>query len=177
MFFAPRLIEPDALFAQSYADALIEGLGEARATQYEIDWIREDFPDWLRAENDMTRRIVLPDGSEVPRVPETRLWLVSGQDFIGRIHIRHHLSPSLELQGGHVGYAIRAGARGKGYGSLILRLAIPEIKKLGISNALITCDDTNSASARIIEKAGGKLQDTVTVQGHPVPVRRYWLAT
>lgn len=177
MFFAPRLITPDALFAQSYADALAEGLGEAPATQYEIDWIREDFPDWLRAENDMTRRIVLPDGSEVARVPETRLWLVAGQDFIGRIHIRHHLSPSLELQGGHVGYAIRASARGKGYGGLILQLAIPEIKKLGISNALITCDDTNAASARIIEKTGGKLQDTVTVQGHGVPVRRYWLST
>ncbi len=177
MFLTPRLIAPDALFAQSYADALAEGLGEAPATQYEIDWVREDFADWLRAENDMTRRIVLPDGSEVPRVPETRLWLVAGQDFIGRIHIRHALSDSLELQGGHVGYAIRASARGKGYGHLILRLAVPEIKKLGISKALITCDDTNTASARIIEKAGGKLQDTVTVQGHGVPVRRYWLTT
>ncbi len=175
MFLAPRLIAPDAAFAQSYADALAEGLGEVAATQYEIDWVREDFPDWLRSENDMTRRVVLPDGREVPRVPETRLWLVAGQDFIGRIHIRHHLSESLELQGGHVGYAIRASARGKGYGQMILKLALPEIKKLGITKALITCDDTNAASARIIEKAGGKLQDTVTVSGQDVPVRRYWL--
>ena len=176
MFLEPRLILPDATYAQSYADALEQGLGEAPSTQYEIDWVREDFPDWLRAENDMTRRIVLPDGSEVPRVPFTNFWLVAGQDFIGRISIRHHLSPSLELQGGHVGYAIRTSARGKGYGQMILRLALPEIKKLGISKALITCDDTNIASARIIEKAGGKLQDTITVQGHAVPVRRYWLS-
>lgn len=177
MFLAPRLIAPDAAYAQSYADALAEGLGEVAATQYEIDWVREDFADWLRAENDMTRRIVLPDGSEVARVPFTNLWLVAGQDFIGRINLRHQLSDSLKREGGHVGYAIRASARGKGYGHLILKLAIPELKKLGISKALITCDDTNIASARIIEKAGGKLQDTITVSGASVPVRRYWLDT
>lgn len=176
MFLAPRLIEPAAAFAQSYADAMAEGLDKAPATRDEIDWVREDFADWLRAENDMTRRIVLPDGREVPRVPETRLWLVAGQDFIGRISIRHHLNDSLEKQGGHIGYAIRASARGKGYGQTILKLALPEAKKLGITKALITCDDTNAASARIIEKAGGKLQDTVTVSGQDVPVRRYWLS-
>lgn len=177
MFFAPRLIPPDAAYAHSYADALAEGLGEMPATQYEIDWVREDFADWLRAENDMTRRIVLPDGREVPRVPFTNLWLVAGQDFIGRVNIRHTLSESLGIHGGHIGYAIRASARGKGYGHLILKLAIPEAKKLGISKALVTCDDTNTASARIIEKAGGKLQDTITVAGRDAPVRRYWLET
>lgn len=175
MFLEPRLIAPNAAYAQSYADALAEGLGEAPATQYEIDWIREDFADWLRAENDMTRRIVTPDGTEVARVPFTNFWLVAGQEFIGRINIRHHLNSYLEQEGGHVGYAIRTSARGKGYGHMILRLALPELKKLGISKALITCDDTNAPSARIIEKAGGKLQDTITVAGHPVPVRRYWL--
>ncbi len=175
MFFAPRLTPPDIAYAHSYADALAEGLGETAATQYEIDWIREDFPDWLRAENDMTRRIVLADGSEVARVPFTTFWLVAGQDFIGRINIRHTLNAGLEQQGGHIGYAIRAGARGKGYGQMILQLALPHAKKIGLSKALLTCDDTNAASARIIEKAGGKLQDTITVQGAAVPVRRYWL--
>lgn len=177
MFLAPRLITPDIAYAQSYADALAEGLGEFAATQYEIDWVREDFPDWLRAEKDMSRRIVLPDGREVPRVPFTDFWLVAGQEFIGRISIRHHLNANLELQGGHIGYAIRKNARGKGYGSLILTMALAEARKLRISRALLTCDDTNLASARIIEKAGGKLQDTITVQGATAPVRRYWIDT
>lgn len=175
MLLTPRLILPDSAYKDSYADALTEGLGETPISADEIAWVREDFNDWLRADSDMTRRIVFADGTEMPRVPETRFWLVAGQTFIGRINVRHAINDGLALQGGHIGYAIRRSARGHGYGQTILKLALPEAKKLGLTKALLTCDDTNLASARIIEKAGGKLQDTITVQGHPVPVRRYWL--
>lgn len=175
MLLTPRLILPDAAFKDSYADALQEGLGETAATADEIAWVREDFTDWLRAENDMSRRIILADGREIARVPFTTLWLVMGQTFIGRVNIRHQINEHLEKQGGHIGYAIRTTARGKGYGQLILKLTLPEAKKLGLSRALLTCDDDNTASIRIIEKAGGTLQDTITVTGARQMVRRYWI--
>ncbi len=175
MLLTPRLIAPDSAYKDSFADALAEGLGETPADPDEIAWVREDFDDWLRADNDMSRRIILADGREVPRVPFTTLWLVMGQQFLGRISLRHQLTPDLERVGGHVGYAIRASARGHGYGQLMLRLALPHLQALGINPALITCNDDNQASIRIIEKAGGKLQDTITVAGATCPVRRYWL--
>jgi predicted acetyltransferase len=174
---APRLIPPDRAYKDSYADALEEGLGEIPATADEIAWIREDFDDWLRADNDMSRRIILADGREIPRVPFTTLWLVAGPRFLGRITLRHDIPPELALQGGHVGYAVRATARGQGYGQMMLEMARPVLRRLGINPALITCDDDNHASIRIIEKAGGKLQDTVDVAGAARPVRRYWLET
>lgn len=177
MLMTPRLIHPESAFKDSYADALAEGLGEVAADADEIAWIREDFDDWLRADNDMSRRIILADGREIPRVPFTTLWLVMGQQFIGRITLRHRLTPDLERQGGHVGYAVRTSARGHGYGQLMLKLSLPTLRQLGINPALVTCDDDNHASIRIIEKAGGKLQDTITVAGAGRPVRRYWLAT
>ena len=57
------------------------------------------------------------------RVPSTTLWLVEGDAFIGRISIRHVLSDSLRLLGGHIGYDVRPSRRGQGYGRRMLALA------------------------------------------------------
>jgi predicted acetyltransferase len=38
---------------------------------------------------------------------------------------------------------------------------------------LVTCDDDNVASARVIEHCGGALEDVVEVRGS-VAKRRYW---
>jgi predicted acetyltransferase len=36
---------------------------------------------------------------------------------------------------------------------------LPEARALGLQRVLFTCDDTNLASARTIENAGGELED------------------
>lgn len=48
---------------------------------------------------------------------------------------------------------------------------------LGLSRVLITCDDDNYGSARVIEKNGGVLQDKITnkIDGVDVITRRYWI--
>ena len=48
---------------------------------------------------------------------------------------------------------------------------------LGLSRVLITCNDDNYGSARVIEKNGGILQDKVinTIQGAEILTRRYWI--
>lgn len=171
----PRLVRPDARYAASYADALDEGLGLYPPAVGESDLARRHFDRWLAAETDMRRRILLADGSETPRVPFSLFWLVDDARFIARVNIRHYLTPALLVEGGHIGYAVRAAARRQGHGHALLRLALPEAVKLGLSRVLLTCDDDNAASIRIIEKAGGTLQDTVTPAGASRPVRRYWL--
>lgn len=49
--------------------------------------------------------------------------------------------------------------------------------ELGMERALITCDDDNVGSARVIEKNGGVLWDRLenNVGGRPVITRRYWI--
>jgi len=40
----------------------------------------------------------------------------------------------------------------------MLRLALVEARKLGLSRVMLTCDDTNLASIKVIENCGGKLE-------------------
>ena len=58
----------------------------------------------------------------------------------------------------------------------MLSLALPYAKTLGISRCLITCDDDNPGSARVIEKNGFELSDRVNnvIDGHAIVTRRYW---
>ncbi|WP_140398010.1 GNAT family N-acetyltransferase [Lachnoclostridium sp. An169] len=48
---------------------------------------------------------------------------------------------------------------------------------LGLKKVLITCDESNIASARIIEKNGGKLQDTIVnvIDDVERKTKRYWI--
>ena len=58
----------------------------------------------------------------------------------------------------------------------MLALALEKAKERGISPVLITCNDDNLASARVMEKNGFTLEDKVIVfiDGEPVLTRRYW---
>ena len=98
-----------------------------------------------------------------------------GGEFIGRVSIRHALTEHLLAVGGLIGYDIRPSKRGQGYGNKILELALPKAKELGISRVLITCDVTNAASRKIIEKNGGILENQVPNPETGVDKLRYWV--
>ena len=85
--------------------------------------------------------------------------------ILGAIQIRHRINhPMLQAWGGHIGYGIRPGERGKGHGNQILRLALPEAKKIGIPSLLVSCDEDNIASAKVIEKNGGRFDGMVPTE-------------
>jgi len=108
-------------------------------------------------------------------VQATTFWLVCDNHIIGRSTLRHHLTPELEREGGHIGYDIRPSERRKGYGTLILKLTLEKAMSLGLSRVLVTCDADNLASARIIEKNGGKLQGQVISDRSGKVVSQYWI--
>src|SRR3989344_2894900 len=108
-------------------------------------------------------------------VPQTDYWLVDGGEFIGRASIRHQLTEHLKEIGGHIGYDIRPSKRRQGYGNKILELALPKAKELGLQKALITCEVTNIASRKIIEKNGGVLENQVLNPETGVDKLRYWI--
>ena len=112
------------------------------------------------------------------RVGEDKYWLVEEDTkyFIGEISIRHKLNDALMLRGGHIGYGVRFSEWNKGYGTLMLSLALKKAKELKLERVLITCNDDNYASAKVMEKNGFILADKVNVEedGIMFLTRRYW---
>ena len=92
-------------------------------------------------------------------VPQTTLWWVDGDEYLGRIAIRHRLNAGLRRHGGHIGYEVRPRARRRGHATAMLAAALPRAAALGIDPAWLDCDAANSASRRVIEKNGGRLVD------------------
>ena len=75
--------------------------------------------------------------------------------------------------GGHIGYGIRPSARGRGLATWALQSVLARAPALGLRKVLVTCGDSNLASARVIEKTGGVLEDVrETELGF---TRRYWI--
>jgi predicted acetyltransferase len=104
-------------------------------------------------------------------VPSTHLWWVDGDTFLGRLHIRHRLTPFLIAEGGHIGYHVIPPARRRGHATAMLRAALPVAAALGLDCVLLTCDETNVGSRRAIETNGGLFQD------RRADKLRYWLPT
>ena len=98
------------------------------------------------------------------------------QVFLGEISIRHRLTDALLRYGGHIGYGIRYSQWNKGYGTLLLKLALEKAREMGLHEVLTTCDDDNAASAKVMEKNGMELRDKVIniIDGQTVITRRYW---
>ncbi len=119
----------------------------------------------LRA--DVREESARPDG----HVPATTLWWVDDEEYLGRLAIRHRLTPSLRALGGHIGYDVRPSARQRGHATAMLAAALPAARGLGIDLVLVTCDDDNVASRKVIEANGGVLE------GKSGAKLRYWVPT
>lgn len=116
-------------------------------------------------------------GEELPNgwVSNSTFWLVDDGVFVGRVNIRHRLTEHLGKIGGHIGYDIRPSKRGNGYGTAMLRLALPKARERGIERVLVTCDAANIASRKIIEKNGGVLENAVTDPETGTEKLRFWI--
>jgi predicted acetyltransferase len=165
------LVRPSEVYKDSYIEALQEFRAEARYTGQDAPRISANFAVFVRQLLDYESGIGLAPG----RVPDTIYWLVEGDKYIGRVSVRRELNDNLRRIGGHIGYDIRPSERRKGYGTLILRLALEKAKEIGLKQVLITCDFDNIASKKIIEHNGGKLEGQFKVEEQETPILRYWI--
>lgn len=157
------LVEPCERYLKSYMEAyeefMAEGISAYGLTNGRSCDIFQKFENYRLERN-------LPSD----RVGSHYLWLVDEERdyFIGEISIRHRLNDALRRIGGHIGYCVRKGEWGKGYGTKMLGMALDTVKELGITRPLITCHDSNIASARVMEKNGFLLEDKVVVNGEVI---------
>ena len=93
--------------------------------------------------------------------------------MVGAVNIRHDLNDYLLKYGGHIGDGIRPSERRKGYATEMIRLALEECRKLGLTRVLVTCDKNNIGSAKSIIRNGGILENEVLEEGSIK--QRYWI--
>ncbi len=150
---ATRLAEPDLRFEKSYLSYLRE-LGSDRRVPFPLEYPHKPFHKLIQKLRDHAEGIGLNKGF----VPNSTYWLVEDSEILGVSNLRHHLNPSLEEYGGHIGYGIRPSVQGKGYGKEILRLTLIEAAKRGIEEALLHCANNNHASIKVIESNRGRFE-------------------
>ncbi|SLM01651.1 MULTISPECIES: GNAT family N-acetyltransferase [unclassified Actinoplanes] len=165
----PALIAPTGRVRQSFLAAMAEFRAEGRAGPGDQSMIGREWREfgdrWPTPEGfaAYVDRLLSEPVEDTPRpegfVPSTTLWWVDGDEYLGRLAIRHRLTPQLLDFGGHIGYDVRPSARRRGHATAMLRAALPLARALGISSALVTCDVTNVGSRRVIEANGGVFED------------------
>ncbi|HEY2237840.1 MAG TPA: GNAT family N-acetyltransferase [Streptosporangiaceae bacterium] len=166
----PELVLPDGRVQLSFLTAMKEFQAEGRGgpsddhsmlgreiqlwgDRWEDPAVFAEYTAWLRA--DAQEESSRPPGF----VPATTLWWAEGDEYLGRISVRHRLTPSLLLVGGNIGYDVRPAARRRGHATLMLAAALPVARGLGIDRALLTCLSDNIGSRKVIEANGGVLED------------------
>jgi len=130
-----------------------------------------DFEAFVLGLHDLKDRFKLKPGF----VPSSDFWLIDNDEFIGRLSLRHELNEYLLKIGGNIGYEIRPSKRKQGYGKEILRLGLEKAREFGLRRVLVTCDEDNIGSKKIIEHNGGKLENALEIEGEPVRKLRYWI--
>lgn len=166
------LTEPSDRYKTSYLEALQEFQAENRHMETSLAEVTAHFDSFIQDLLNEKDRTKLKFGRVVPC---SHFWLINENNYIGRLSLRHELNEHLLQLGGHIGYEIRPSRRRQGYGKLILKYGLSQAKALGIGRVLVTCDEDNIGSRKIIESNGGKLENIIQVTDHPAMVCRYWL--
>lgn len=178
----PELVEPTTAVHASFVAAMKEFAAEGRGAPGDASMIGYDIGHFGDRWEDpgafaeyvaYLRAMAREDGARPTGwVPTTTLWYVAdGDTFLGRLAIRHRLTPRLLEWGGLVGYDVRPSARRRGHATAMLRAALPVARDLGLDSVLLTCDHDNVASRKVIEACGGVFEDQRGVK------LRYWIDT
>ena len=166
------LVKPDL----SYADEIIkykeESLAESPIINGSAGLDRfSSIEIWFEELKKRSCEDTVPKGL----VPSSTYLGVREKDnyIVGMIDIRHYLNEYLTEAGGHIGYGVRKTERNKGYAKQMLKLALEKCKELKIKRVLITCDEDNIASEKVILSANAKLEDIRNVDGENK--KRFWI--
>jgi predicted acetyltransferase len=166
-----HLVEPAPLYKAAILDAVpeLQTIGEWDISPDAFAARFDDMLGELAAAKDPA---TAPPGV----VPYEDFWLMEDDTWIGLLTLRLRLTEELLHSGGHIGYVIRPSKRRCGYGTSLLRLGLDKARERGLSRVLLTCNESNTGSRKIIEANGGQFENAVVVEGQADKKLRYWIS-
>jgi GNAT superfamily N-acetyltransferase len=164
MQLRPLTAEDEAQALQGHSELAAENWEYLLGYERGMSW-----DDYLQILGDEATGTDLKEG----RVPATFLIAEHEGNLVGRSSIRHELNAHLLNIGGHIGYGVRPQFRNRGFATEILKQSLTYIHGHGVTDVLVTCDDDNLGSIRVIESQGGVLENSVMFEG--LLRRRYWI--
>ncbi|MGF1836416.1 GNAT family N-acetyltransferase [Photobacterium sanguinicancri] len=145
---------------------------------YAEDCVQEGLELYDEAKLDshayLKKRIAYSEGKELPAgwAPISTYFYIESGIICGSIRFRHGTNEYIENVIGHIGYDTLARARGRGVATKMLRWIVNNIIE---HRVIITCDEDNIASSRVIEKCGGESLSTFYCEDEQRNVLRYQL--
>jgi predicted acetyltransferase len=164
------LVEPSIRYKDACLDAVREfhAVGEYAVDAEQLGATFEDLIALLVAAKD-------PANTPPGELPYEDFWLMDGDEWIGKLTLRTTINAKYLYAGGHIGYEIRPSKRRHGFGTILLRMGLELAHERGLHQVLLTCDETNIGSRKVIEKNGGQLENAVEVEGQTALKMRYWI--
>ncbi|MBI5037101.1 MAG: GNAT family N-acetyltransferase [Candidatus Kerfeldbacteria bacterium] len=143
---------------EAYLDIALEMIQHREPnTEWHFDRALNDFTGLLKYYQERARGINLPPGFS----PETKLFGVVDGIIIGRVGIRHSLTPTQTETLGHIGYIVRPTWRGKGYGKQLFSLALTHAREFGLDKIHIVSRRDNYPSLRILAQVSATPQSII----------------
>lgn len=137
-----------------------------------------DFTSFVKKSKVLETETTNPDWST-----QTTYFAFDQGEILGKISCRWEIDKGdLARAGGHIGYVTSPKYRQQGIMTDLLAFALAKYQERGILKVLITAHADNLASRRTIEKAGGSLEDFMTLEDdYPSShmagqtIARYWI--
>lgn len=160
-----RLVWPEKKYFDSYLDALIE-FREASSFPKHFQNEIENFPESVVSNK---RR------EQSGAVPHRTYWLINEYGYVGSVQLKLVAGARFPNIKSNIYYDIRPSLRRRGFGTLALTRGIEQARRLGLKKLIITCDDSNLPSKKIIENAGASFLRNEKVPDRKENVRVYKL--
>lgn len=175
MVHEPKLVFPSIEMTDALKKYRIE-FDETGDTMHGASSLEKfiEINDWLEHLKAYESKETLPNKNFVPSFQYV-LYEPLTQAVLGTVSVRIELNDYLRQVGGHIGYSIAPSKRREGYGRLILKEALKKAKDHDLNRVLVTCDEDNIPSAKVIEANGGVLDSIVLDTDINKQVKRYWI--
>ncbi|WP_100065354.1 GNAT family N-acetyltransferase [Miniphocaeibacter massiliensis] len=166
-----RLVEPSLEYEEKifdYKERVLQADGFIHGSSNLENF--SNLNEWLKYMEELKNEETCPEGF----VPGTTYLAINKEDkLVGMINIRKRLNENLLKYDGHIGYSILPSERNHGYGTELLKEAIILCKREKFDRLLVTCDENNIYSAKVIENNGGVLENRIAYGN--THRKRYWI--